>query len=85
MKWSDGSCWEPSQLPYSHKQEEVQLLLDTQALQGRQRWLAHGALVREVAESIRARKYIQSHTLDTEVNAQLAAPRGIGGSALALR
>ena len=44
----------------------------------RKRWLAHGPLVKEVAKTIRARKYIQSHTLDTEVNAQLATPRGMG-------
>ena len=42
-----------------------------------QRWLAHGTLVREVAEAIRARRYVQSHTLDTPLNAMLAESRGM--------
>ena len=46
--------------------------------QFRARWLEHGPLVREVAGAIGARRYVQSHTLDTEVNAALAASRGMG-------
>jgi len=42
------------------------------------RWLAHGSLVREVAEAIHARRYVQSHTLDSPVNEQLAQSRGMG-------
>lgn len=43
-----------------------------------QRWLVHGPLVREVAEAIQARRYIQSHTIDTPVNEQFAQSRGMG-------
>ena len=43
----------------------------------RKRWLAHGPLVKEVSKTIRARRYIQSHTLDTPLNAQLAVSRGM--------
>ena len=43
-----------------------------------QRWLAHGSLVREVAEAIGARRYVQSHTLETPLNEQLAQSRGMG-------
>lgn len=42
------------------------------------RWLAHGPLVREVATAIRARRYVQSHTVDTPLNAALAGSRGMG-------
>lgn len=41
------------------------------------RWLAHGPLVREVAAAIRARRYVQSHTVDTPLNALLAESRGM--------
>ncbi len=43
----------------------------------RTRWLSHGPLVSEVAEAIRARRYIQSHTIDTPLNAMLADSRGM--------
>ena len=43
----------------------------------RRRWLAHGPLVAEVAGAIRARRYVQSHTLDTPINAILAESRGM--------
>ncbi|HXC52400.1 MAG TPA: EthD domain-containing protein [Candidatus Limnocylindrales bacterium] len=43
----------------------------------RTRWLAHGPLVSEVAAAIRARRYIQSHTIDTPLNAVLADSRGM--------
>ena len=43
-----------------------------------QRWLTHGSLVRAVAEAIHARRYIQSHTLDTPLNEGLAQSRGMG-------
>ncbi len=42
-----------------------------------QRWLSHGPLVGEVAEAIHARRYVQSHTIDTPLNAQFAEPRGM--------
>jgi hypothetical protein len=42
------------------------------------RWLTHGSLVREVAAAIHARRYIQSHTLDTPLNEGLAQSRGMG-------
>ena len=44
----------------------------------RKRWLEHGPLVRDAARAIRARRYVQSHTLDTPLNAVLAASRGMG-------
>ncbi len=44
----------------------------------RARWLAHGPLVREVAAALRARRYVQSHTVDTPLNTLLAESRGMG-------
>jgi len=44
----------------------------------RQRWLAHGPLVREVARAIHAKRYVQSHTMDSPLNDQLAQSRGMG-------
>lgn len=42
-------------------------------------WLEeHGPRVRRHAEALRARRYVQSHTLDTELNEGLRAPRGAG-------
>ena len=41
------------------------------------RWLAHGPLVSEVAEAVHARRYIQSHTIDTPLNEQFAQSRGM--------
>jgi uncharacterized protein (TIGR02118 family) len=41
-------------------------------------WLEdHAPKVREVAERIRARRYVQSHTLDTPLNATLVDSRGL--------
>ncbi len=41
-------------------------------------WLEeHGPLVASVAEDIRARKYVQSHTLDTPLNQALVESRGL--------
>lgn len=41
-------------------------------------WLnTHGPLVRRLAKAIRARKYIQSHTIDGPMNEALRAPRGM--------
>ena len=37
----------------------------------------HAPKVRSVAKAIRARKYIQSHTVDTPLNAALVASRGM--------
>ena len=42
------------------------------------RWLdGHAPLVAEVADDINAIRYVQSHTLDTPVNQQLADSRGM--------
>ncbi len=42
------------------------------------RWLdGHAPLVKEVADDINAVRYIQSHTMDTPVNQQLADSRGM--------
>jgi uncharacterized protein (TIGR02118 family) len=41
-------------------------------------WLErHGPLVREVARALRARRYVQSHTLATPANDALRASRGL--------
>ena len=41
-------------------------------------WLEeHGPLVASVAEDIRARKYVQSHTVDTPLNQALVESRGM--------
>jgi len=41
-------------------------------------WLEmHGPLVRSVARSLRARKYVQSHTIAPEIGAQIAQSRGM--------
>ena len=37
----------------------------------------HAPKVRSVAKAIRARRYIQSHTVDTPLNAALVASRGM--------
>jgi uncharacterized protein (TIGR02118 family) len=43
----------------------------------RKYWLEnHGPLVRKYAETLKARKYIQSHTLDSELNIYAQQPRG---------
>jgi uncharacterized protein (TIGR02118 family) len=43
----------------------------------RKYWLEnHGPLVRSFAETLRARRYVQSHTLDTELNTYAQQPRG---------
>jgi uncharacterized protein (TIGR02118 family) len=40
-------------------------------------WLEkHGPLVRSFAKTLRARRYVQSHTLDTELNIFAQQPRG---------
>ncbi|HKV56483.1 MAG TPA: EthD domain-containing protein [Candidatus Binataceae bacterium] len=42
-------------------------------------WLNnHGPLVRSFVKAIRARKYIQSHTIAPELGAEIAATRGMG-------
>jgi len=42
-------------------------------------WLeSHGPLVRSVAKAVRARKYVQSHTVAPEAGAQIAQSRGMG-------
>ena len=40
----------------------------------------HGPLVRSYAAALRARRYIQSHTLDTELNGYLCQARGMTDS-----
>jgi hypothetical protein len=43
----------------------------------REYWLEkHGPFVRQHAEALRARRYVQSHTLDTRFNAIARKPRG---------
>ena len=43
----------------------------------RKYWLEnHGPLVRSKAKTLRARRYVQSHTLDTPLNAAGQVPRG---------
>ena len=40
-------------------------------------WLEnHGPLVRSYAKALKAKKYVQSHTLDTELNVAAQMPRG---------
>ena len=36
----------------------------------------HGPLARRLLEPLNLRRYVQTHTLDTDLNAQLAAARG---------
>jgi hypothetical protein len=44
-------------------------------------WLEeHGPKVRSVAEAMRARRYVQTHILDTHVNAALLKSRGMAGA-----
>src|SRR6185312_7109840 len=43
----------------------------------RKYWLEnHGPLVRSFAKTLRAKRYVQSHTLDTPLNAAAQQPRG---------
>ena len=43
----------------------------------RKYWLEnHGPLVKKFAKALRARRYVQSHTLDTELNVYAMKPRG---------
>ena len=43
----------------------------------RKYWLEnHGPLVKKFAKALRARRYVQSHTLDTELNVYAMQPRG---------
>lgn len=45
----------------------------------RERWLViHGPLVKAAAKAIRAVRYVQSHTIDTPLNAALAQSRSMG-------
>ena len=45
--------------------------------QFRKYWLEqHGPLVRQCAQVLKARKYVQSHTLDTPLNGYAQQPRG---------
>jgi uncharacterized protein (TIGR02118 family) len=45
--------------------------------QFRKYWLEnHGPLVRKYAKALRAKRYVQSHTLDTPLNAYAQQPRG---------
>jgi uncharacterized protein (TIGR02118 family) len=41
-------------------------------------WLEkHGPLVRSLAEALRAKRYVQSHTISTPLNAELVKSRGM--------
>ena len=42
------------------------------------RWLEHAALVARVARAVRARRYTQSHAIDTPLNEALTRSRGLG-------
>jgi uncharacterized protein (TIGR02118 family) len=42
----------------------------------------HAALVTELQETVRMRRYVQSYTLDTGVNADFARSRGMSADAL---
>lgn len=42
----------------------------------RARWLEHAPLVARCADAMRARRYVQSHALETPWNAALAGSRG---------
>jgi uncharacterized protein (TIGR02118 family) len=43
----------------------------------RKYWLEkHGPLVKQYAQALRARRYVQSHTLDTPLNSYAQQPRG---------
>ena len=45
----------------------------------RRYWLEeHGPLVRSIVEPVGVKRYVQSHTLDTELNAAVASGRAIG-------
>jgi uncharacterized protein (TIGR02118 family) len=37
----------------------------------------HGAFIRSLAQTIQAKKYIQSHTMNTPINAELVKSRGL--------
>lgn len=37
----------------------------------------HGTFIRSLAKTIRAKKYIQSHKMDTPINAELVKSRGL--------
>jgi len=51
---------------------------DVPAEEFRRYWLEkHGPRVRGFAEALRARKYVQSHTLDSPLNAVLTESRGM--------
>ena len=51
---------------------------DISAEQFHKYWLEqHGPLVRSFAKAIRARKYIQSHTIEPKLNEQFAGSRGM--------
>jgi len=38
----------------------------------------HGSFIRSIAKTLNATKYIQSHTIDTPVNAEIIKSRGLG-------
>lgn len=40
----------------------------------------HGPFIRKLAQTLQATKYIQSHTLNTPVNAEIAKSRGLDAS-----
>jgi uncharacterized protein (TIGR02118 family) len=57
----------------------VRRRLDVSPEEFRKYWLEHHApLVRSFAQAARARRYIQSHTIDVPLNSVLAESRGMG-------
>ncbi len=53
---------------------------DVSPAEFRKYWLEHhGPLVRSFATAAHARRYVQSHTIDTPINSLLAQSRGMGG------
>ena len=53
---------------------------DVEAEEFHRYWLEeHAPLVRSVQDVLRIRRYVQSHTIDTPVNAMLQASRQTGG------
>lgn len=51
---------------------------DVPADEFRRYWLeTHGPIVRSLAEALRARRYVQSHTLDSAMNMELVKSRGM--------
>ena len=58
----------------------VRRRVDVSPEEFRRYWLEHhGPLVKSFAIAARARRYVQSHTIDTPINSLLAQSRGMDG------